>query len=400
MKALTNKYSWFSSFIIALTLLVSCNERKGDNKQPENNIPDTVQSTGDTLLQAGKIRESITFILGEDKSLDNPYYSEACKYFNTCLAAKTTYLINNCRSLTEVRNYLQKHAPLNNQPWGRINLVSHGDEWLGLSVKVTPDSRRATLERLREHIDQGTFAPLSDSIIDQNSEIAVHACGIGNNTSFVETMGVVFRSTSSIPQVVAPRLFEFYSSSETKDGAIVSNNYHAKVWMVCFRKGDKPGNTVLCNLFHEKYPDVNIDWQDALTRLKPRYDGDSYCYTFDIPVNLVIEVSNRDSLPDLSVNANILSWINQQPEINHILSKIQIPADQFSWNLKKGFSRDSKGNRKVAVSVKGFCTMFCVLKPLIDQQASSRGQVKPFVPSPADTSYFCIVKGKPYNIKS
>ncbi|HEX3008977.1 MAG TPA: hypothetical protein VHO90_15345, partial [Bacteroidales bacterium] len=156
----------------------------------------------------------------------------------------------------------------------------------------------------------------------------------------------------------------------------------------------------LCNLFHEKYPDVNIDWQDVLTREKPRYDGDSYCYTFDIPVNLVIEVSNPDSLSDLSNSNSQLSWINQQPEIHHILSKIQIPADQFSWNLKKGFSRDSNGNRKVAVSLKGFCTMFCVLKPLVDQQASARGQIMPFVPSPVDTSFFCIVKGKPYNIKS
>jgi hypothetical protein len=394
MKAITTNKSWFSSFIIALILLVSCNERKETNSSTSDSDSVSIHIAADTLMPVAASAESVTFILGEDKSSENPYYAEATKYFNSETPEKTLHLVTSCRSLVEVRQYLTNHAPENQLPWGRINLVSHGDQWLGLSVKVTPDSRRATLERLQEFIDAGTFNPLPDSIIDENTEVALHACGIGNNKAFVETFGNVFRSKSAVPHVIAPRLFEFFSTVNQGE----SGRYQAKVWMVPYKKDEKPGDIILCNLLHEEYPNEATDWQDALTRTQPRFAGDTYHYTFDIPVNLVISLSANDTLPELSNTENILQWIDQQPEINHILSKIQIPADLFSWNLKKGFSKNKDGKKSVAVSVKGFCTMLCVLKPLVDNKPTANNQ--PFMPAVNDTAYFYTVKGKSLNLKS
>ncbi len=392
MKTITTHKSWFSSFLIALVLLVSCNERRESNNNTAASDSTSLNIIADTITHVEASRESITFILGEDKNSENPYYSEAAKYFSSNSPDKTVHLVTTCRSLVEVRQYLVKHAPENQLPWGRINLVSHGDQYLGLSVKVTPDSRRATLERLQEFIDAGTFNPLPDSIVDQNTEIAIHACGIGNNKAFVDIFGKVFSSNSSMPHVIAPRLFEFYSSANG------SSRYQAKAWMVSYKKDEKPGDIILCNLLHEEYPNENLDWQDALTRKQPRFAGDTYHYTFDIPVNLVINLSASDTLPDFNNLENKLRWIDQQPEINHILSKIQIPADLFSWNLKKGFIKNKDGKRVVGVSVKGFCTMLCILKPLVDDASSLTHQ--PFVPALSDTAYYYTVKGKNFNIKS
>lgn len=392
MKTITTHKSWFSSFIIALILPVSCNERKENGNSAVTTDSTSLNFIADTVLQLETARESITFILGEDKNTENPYYSEAVKYFISDSPDKTLHLVTTCRSLVEVRQYLVKHSPANQLPWGRINLVSHGDQYLGLSVKVTPDSRRATLERLQEFIDAGTFNPLPDSIVDQNTEIAIHACGIGNNKTFVDIFGKVFSSNSSMPHVIAPRLFEFYSSANG------SSRYQARVWMVPYKKDEKPGDIILCNLLHEEYPNEKTDWQDALTRKQPRFAGDIYHYTFDIPVNLVINISANDTLPDFTNIENKLHWIDQQPEINHILSKIQIPAELFSWNLKKGFTKNKDGKRVVAVSVKGFCTMLCVLKPLVNEKSSISNQ--PFVPEVNDTVYYYTVRGKSFNIKS
>lgn len=391
MKTITTHKFWFSSSIIALVLLVSCNDRKESNNTTTSDTT-SINIIADTINYVEASRESITFILGEDKNSENPYYSEAEKYFSSNSPDKTVHLVTKCRSLVEVRQYLVKHAPENQLPWGRVNLVSHGDQWLGLSVKVTPDSRRATLERLQEFIGTGTFNPLPDSIIDENTEIAIHACGIGNNQAFVETFGEVFRSENATPHVIAPKLFEFYSSVNG------SSRYQAKVWMVPYKKDEKPGDIILCNLLHEEYPKENLDWQDALTRKQPRFGGDTYHYTFDIPVNLVINLTANDTLPDFTNIENKLQWIDQQPEINHILSKIQIPAELFSWNLKKGFAKNKDGKRVVAVSVKGFCTMLCVLKPLVDDASSLTHQ--PFVPAISDTAYYYTVRGKNFNIKS
>lgn len=400
MIILHKSLSLFSSSIIALILLVSCNDRKESAAMSENkaSIPVIDSVKQDTAIIAAPLRESITFILGEDKDAGNPYYSEASKYYSNNPVGKTTYMVTSCRSLIEVRNHLVKHVSPDS-PWGRINLVSHGDQWLGLSVKVTPESRRSTPERLQEFLQTGTFNPMPDSVIDQQSEVVIHACGIGNNIDFVETLALVFKATSTTPQVIAPRLFEFYSSGTDQSGNLQSLNYMTKAWMVSYKKGDKPGNLILCNLLQEKYPEAHISWQDALSREHPRFGGDSYHYTFDIPVNMVVNIPLHDSLPNFSTIENKLMWINQQSDIKHILSKIQIPAEKFSWNLKSGYARNKAGKRTRAISVKGFCTILCILKPLTDEKLSSAGSIRPLVPAITDTTFYYQAQGKPCNIK-
>jgi hypothetical protein len=66
-------------------------------------------------------RESITFILGEDSDANNRYYEEASHYYAQALEDKTAHVVTSCRSLLEVRDYLEKNGPRNRFPRGLIN---------------------------------------------------------------------------------------------------------------------------------------------------------------------------------------------------------------------------------------------------------------------------------------
>ena len=146
-------------------------------------------------------------------------------------------------------------------------------------------------------------------------------------------------------------------------------------------------------MLHEKYPECKIYWQDALDREQPRFSGDTYSYTFNIPIIHVIHYKHKDSIPDLSSEEKILLWVNQQPELIVKLNKVQIPAEKVSWNLKIGYANNKAGKRTPAVLVKGMCTVLCVLKPLTEEGKSAIGNSEPFIPEISDTTYYYTLKG-------
>jgi hypothetical protein len=368
---------------------------------PESQITDDKALSLLQIMQSSKkiCRQSITFILGEDKKKTNPYYTEATNYYLHNDSGKTTYVETQCRSLSEVREYLINHRPTNKLPWGLINLVSHGDQWLGLSVKVTPDSKRSTLDRILEHIEKGTFQPLSDSVIDSHSEIFIHACGVGNNADLVEAIAVVFRGKKELPKVRATRLFEFYSSIQENGQIKETQRYLSNAWFIYHKKGYEPGMNELCTSFHTKYPHVQIDWQEALTREQPRWAGDPYCYKFDIPVDVVLHYASKESLPDISSEDKKLALISTNPEIKETLRKIEISAENFEWELKKGYANNSNGKRSPAILIKGYCTILCVLKPLAEEHPNNQSLNKPITPSLEDTSYYFTFNRQSNNVK-
>jgi hypothetical protein len=311
-------------------------------------------------------RLSITFILGEDREYDNPYYIEAANYYKYNEEGKTEYVNTGCRSLLEVRDYLLENPPANGKPWGCINLVSHGNQWLGLSVRVTPESKRATPERIWEYIDNGTFSPMPLSVIDELSEFYIHGCGVGKNTELLDAITEAFRNNDTVPVVKASRLFEYYSSVKYKGSVIETQKYEARAWSVNYKMGYRPSYYTLMKWLDVKYPDESINWQDALNREQPRWDGDSYHYTFEVPVKWVIKYPNRDSLPDVSTNSKKLEWIAGQQEIMNDLQQIEIEPEKFNWWFRTVNVRNDDGSLSPAVWVKGYCTILCVIQPVVE----------------------------------
>lgn len=336
-------------------------------------------------------RQSITFILGEDKESDNPYYEEATNYYLSNPKAKTEYVVKECRSLLEVRNYLAASPPENGLPWGQINLVTHGNQWLGLSAKVTPYSKRATAEAINACIDSGGFEALPNQLLDQHSELFIHGCGIGNNPLLLQAITRAFGGADTFPTVRASKLFEYYTSVKNNANAIESERYFAKAWYTIYKRGYKPDNTILCNQLKAKYPDSKIDWQDALSREQPRYPGDIYFYTFEVPLKWVIEYGNEDSIPELTSSKQQLSWLRSQPEIIKMLKQVNIPAEKFNWWFRTVQVKHDDGSRSPAIWVKGYSTILCIIKPIIDQNQNARLLQTPFCPELDDKEYYCSI---------
>lgn len=353
-------------FCLSALILIIFLAYRDEIKTPCIKVDDKYRENSDSIKKPDK-RESITFILGDDKEPDNPYYSEATNYYLLNKSDRTEYVITDCRSLLEVRNYLEEHAPANNLPWGLINLVSHGNQWLGLSVRITPGSKRTTAVRILEYISNDSLAPLPNKIADQYTEIFIHGCGIGNDGELISAMALAFGGQDSVPEVKASKLFEYYSSVRKNNAILETNRYFAKSWFVTYKMGFKPEDALLCQQFEMKYPGEKLDWKYALLNQQPLYNGDLYNYSFEIPVKWLIP-SSDSTFPDLTTKKEELNWIKGQKEITRDLNKIQIPAEDFNWWIRKVYVNNEDGSRSPAVWVKGYCTVLTIIKPQVEQE--------------------------------
>lgn len=331
-------------------------------------------------------RENITFILGEDNNIDNPYYRKAEKYYKTNPGNRTEYVITSCRSLVEVRNYLAGNAPSNGLPWGRIHLVSHGNRWQGLGVPVTPQSGRSTAERIKQASDEGLLTEIDDKLLDDKSQIFIHGCGIGNNTGLLKNMANAFGGSGEQPGIIASRLFEIYSSG--KDG--ISNRFFAKQWFAFYKTGYRPGDIRLARQLKKRYPGDSINWRDALSRTAPEGNGEVYHITFNIPVKWIVVYPYRDSVPDISTAKQKKNWIQGQTKLTQAIAEIGIPPGMFHWRFRNIRLRAKNGAFIPAIRAKGYCTVLCVLKPLVSGNHKGNTHCLPFKPDENDTAYFGI----------
>jgi hypothetical protein len=343
----------------------------------------------DTLKVASKkIRESITFILGDDKEEDNRYYEEAINFYTTHPQGKTEHLVTKCRSLLEVRNYLEHNRPLNKSPWGLVNLVSHGNQWTGLSVRVTPESKRTTVPRLEEHINNKMFPPLEKNIVDQETEIFLHGCGVGNNQKLIDLIRVAFSGKEGMVRVRASRLFEYYTSVKSNDVVQHAERYLANAWFVKYKMGEKPPANALAGELRDKYPAAATDWLDALSREQPRWTGDCYHYTFEVPVKWTIPISKEVRRPDLNTTKDQHHWITTQQEITDELATLEIPVEKFAWSFQNVYIENEDGSKIPAVRIKGYCTILCVLQALTTHDTNAWLIKKPLTPSLDDTNFY------------
>jgi hypothetical protein len=342
--------------------------------------------TEDSVLSMVKTedRVSIAFILGEDKEKDNPYYEEARRYYTTNSEGKTDRVVSTCRSLLEVKDYLKANTPSNGLAWGTIHLVSHGNQWTGLSVKVTPDSKRATTQRILDYTQSIMFESFDETVVDSTTKIFLHGCGIGNNGDLVEAIRLFFGFKNGQPGIVAPKLFEYYASSGSEEN-LQSLRYLAESWLVSYPMGDKLKSNFLANELREKYAEAKVDWQDALSREQPRWIGDTYHYTFEVPVKWIIAV---DSLPDLQDEVQQTKWLQTQQQIVDELEVLQIPIEKFKWSFSSGYVENNAGLKTSAVVVKGYCTMLCVLQALTEDYNPRVLLQKPFVADLTDTRFY------------
>jgi hypothetical protein len=157
-------------------------------------------------------RPSITFILGEDEDSTNSYYAEAANFYRNNPAERTEFIVTECRSLLEMRDYLVAHLPKNSQAWGPVNLVAHGNEWSGLAVPVLPEGKRTTAASLGEAMKSKALRPLPDAVADACTEFRIDGCGVGRDTALLLALQRALGGEEELPQVVSSPYFIHFSS--------------------------------------------------------------------------------------------------------------------------------------------------------------------------------------------
>ena len=199
--------------VFLVLIIASCNT---DKQLAEIEKSVGLAEISEDSLPQPEVREAITFILGRDKNENNKYYEEATNYYAFNPEGKTEHLITNLRSLKEVIDFLKKYRPANGMPWGLVNLVSHGNQWMGLSAKVTPESKRSTSDRILEFIERKELTPVPKEILDEKSVIFIHGCGIGHNSHLLKTIATAFSGKENKVTVRASKLYEYYTSKKHK----------------------------------------------------------------------------------------------------------------------------------------------------------------------------------------
>lgn len=339
-------------------------------------------------------RESITFIMGEDHDSDNPYYTEAHHYYLHNPNAQTDHVINHCHSLIAARNYLEEHSPKNGLPWGLVNIVLHSNEWSGLGVPVFDGGTRSSLTNINQAIANGRFLPLEDTVIDSQTEIVLQACALGKNQAMLKAISHAFGGATDLerPIVRSSKYFIFYESTKYNGIPQDCHRYLVDAKYVFYKMGYRPGDIRLSQQLQAIYPDVETNWRDALSRTSPRFLGDIYHHTFEVPIIWTVTYPDIAERPDLSTKAAQEIWLNAQPELDEAIQQFGIPKDKFNWVFKNIDYTFEDGVTEPGIKAVGYCTVLCVLQTLTQPDSNNPNNVLAFIPEITDEQYYAVEK--------
>ena len=327
-------------------------------------------------------RESITFILSRGDEAEPDYFSQAENYYRHHPTEHTEQVISQCHSLLEVRDYLATHQPANRMPWGRVNLVVHGNEWSGLGIPVLPEGRRTTADVLLAAVESGNFRPLPEYLADACTELQVHGCAVGKDTELLHAISKAFGGQGERPAVVSPPYFINYQSGKgTPEKKLL------EPWYAFYPKTYRPDDGTLVNQLQHRYPDACIDWQDALTRTKPSSTDEIYHYTFDVPILWIVPYPDEASLPALEKWKDQKAWLNEQSELLDLLKSYDMERNLFQWTFLKIKHRLDDGREVPAIKAIGLCTVLTVLRPPAQPQQKTLIIDRPIQKAPDFAKY-------------
>ncbi len=302
--------------------------------------------------------DSITFLLGEDRTERNPYFQYAADYFRSDSIEKTALIHSNCRDLKAVHEYLATHRPAN-RAWKQINLVVHGNEWTGMCLPLDEKKGgRTNVNSLEHAMQNGEFPSLPQGHFDADTRLSVFACNVGRDTALLAALGRAFNGVA----VVSAPYFNIFENNPEQPTQI--RRYLADYRYVVFPAGSFPGNKSVAQQLATRYPEDTTHWDAALQRLKPRFSGDSYVHYFSIPVQWTTLYSTENERPKIETEAEFLQWVYAQPTLMAEIRRMGLAPEQFRWTLEASEYLTDTNGLKPAILAEGRAMIYCVLKPV------------------------------------
>jgi hypothetical protein len=366
--------------LICTVCFFSCNQKKKTSQQPVTIAE--VEVMEDTLP-----RTSITFILGHDKSEYNQYYTLAGHYYRLHEEDKTEIVIDSITSLSELCRYLSEHPPANNRPYGLINLVCHGNEFIDLSVLVTPNGLRTSVESIENAMRDSVFVPIDTNSIDSNTVIYVHACAIGNNQPLLTALSLAFGSKQNGVKVTASKLFEYYAYLSKNKNPKSVRHYFAKVWYAFYHPDSTVREQEFIRQLKKRYPDEQIKWKEGFNRRFQSNPGEIYHFSFFVPVLWDEVYDDELSIPTLNTKDKKKKWLRNNKSLRSLILQTHIPLNcfQFKYYKQKYLQEDQE---IYVLRVKAKAGVICLVQPLLSENDSLKTLFVPFRPNQNDSLYF------------
>ncbi len=299
-------------------------------------------------------RQSISFILGEDQDLKNPFYENAEKYFRYNPEAKTDKIVTDCRSMQSLFSSLKNNYKKDQRPYQTINIIVHSNPWSGMSIPLIDGGERLDAKQIENALREQILIPLSNEIIDERTRIVIFACGMANNEELIAGLQKAFGGFDQIqPQIIASEnYFNFYSEAD-----LVFKS-EMQVFYAFYPTAHKPGDLSLSRQLKKKYPEASINWLSALQNTIMDSNQEIFTYQYNIPVEWEVNYPEFDA-PEIFSEEDKIEWLMNQDELISIIDKTQIPFDHFRWIVKQGFGT---GNIPY-IKVLGKVTVLCILTP-------------------------------------
>ncbi len=298
-------------------------------------------------LEKKRIVESIVFIAGVDEG-DNTYYSNAKRYFEK----QGIPIVDSLYAIDEIIAYVNK-AGEQHIKFKEINIVSHSNAWLGMSLKTTVNGERITVKSLQRAMATKNIPSIRDEFMS-DTKVIFHSCGLGENKQLLEELKTVLAAE----RVIASPYFNVF-------GGKYAEHYLAKPYYGYYPTAESKGPAYLAKEFEQAYPNEAIDWFTALKTRQESSFGEAYSFIFNIPVEWEFTFDSVTDIPTLEDKEAIMDWISESPEMAEVLFKLNIPIEKFRWRSRV------QGNKLI---IKGKTTVLCVLAPILQSNGANEYQ--------------------------
>lgn len=369
--------------------LLSCKDR-GDT------VPVEVNEVCDTLPCDTVRRTAITFIMGEDNSLYNQYYTLAGYYYRLNPEERTEVVVEGLNSLSQVLDYLSKHPTENGLPHGLINIVSHGNEFVDLQMKVAPKGRRTSAEALFDAMLDGTLVPPDSTVVDSQTVVFLHGCAVGNNQMLLNMLARAFGDANGV-KVKASKLFEYYAYLSQNKNPMSVRHYYARTWYAFYHPDSVMDEKTMVRQLRQRYPEDTTHWQEGLRRRFQNNPSELYHYSFEVPCTYEEVFGVGEPPASVYGERQRRQWLAEHSEFVGLMEKTHIPQQYFQMKFYR--CTYVHGDDLVyGLKVKARAGVICLIQPLTETDTAGNPYM-PYRPDESDSTIFAYSRLLPTAIE-
>ena len=365
--------------LITTVSLFSCKGR-GDIVVGDT-LPDTLPEVVDTIP-----RTSITFILGEDNSTYNQYYTLANHYYRLNPEDRTEVVVNDLTALSQVLDYLREHPADSCRPYGLINLVSHGNEFIDLQATVTRWGARISPQSLREALDAEKLVPPDSTIVDSLTVVYLHGCAVGQNQALLDGLAEAFGGRATVK---ASKLFEYYAYLSRNQNPSSVRHYFARTWYAFYHPDSAFDEKALIRQLRQRYPKDTTHWREGLRRRFQENPSQLYHYSFIVPCSYTEIYGAKSDLPNVNSHSRRELWIAEHPDYQALLALTHIPPQYFQTKFYRQTLQDDNDSLLYGLRVKARAGVVCLIQPLTTTDSTGLTYA-PYRPKEEDSTIFAF----------